>query len=62
MNCVRHGSSATFETKSSYCIARLGFKRRVTAALKCNSINLVRLGSSTAFETGLTYELMAEIE
>ena len=48
MNWVRHGGSATFEGKSSYCrvaqqglpcciytaVARLGFKRRATASLK----------------------------
>ena len=32
-------------------VARLGFKRRATAVLKSN---LVRHGSSTTFETGLT--------
>ena len=49
MNCVRHGSSATFETKSDYCrvvpqslprytaVARIGFKRRA-AVLKSNLI------------------------
>ena len=45
MNRVRHGSSATFETKSSNCRAKVEF----------NSINLVRHGSSTTFETGLTH-------
>ena len=50
MNCVRHGSSAMFETKSDYCRvarqalpcytaeARLGFKRRATDVLKSNLI------------------------
>ena len=68
MNWVRHGSSRTFETKSSYCrvarqslpcytaVARLGFKRRATAVLKSNSINLIRHGNSTTFETGLRRE------
>ena len=50
MNLVWQGSSATFETKSSYCRvarqslpcytalaeARLGLKRRATAVLKSN--------------------------
>ena len=44
MNRVRHGSSATFETKWSYCRAKVEF----------NSTNLVLHGSSTTFETGLT--------
>ena len=44
MNWVRHGGSTTFETKSSYCRAKVEF----------NSINLVRHGSSTTFETGLS--------
>ena len=43
MNLVRHGSSATFETKSSYSRAKVEY----------NSINLVRHGSSATFETGL---------
>ena len=43
MNWVRHGSSTTFETKSSYCRAKVEF----------NSINWVRHGSSSTFETGL---------
>ena len=53
MNLVRHGSSATFETKSSYyrvarqslpfytAVARLGFKRRGTAVLKSNLIRSI---------------------
>ena len=53
MNLVRHDSSATFETKSSYCrvarqalpcytaVARLGFKRRATALLKSNLIRSI---------------------
>ena len=45
MNWVRHGSSATFETKSSYCRVKVEF----------NSINLARHGSSTTFETGLSF-------
>ena len=64
MNRVRHDSSATFETKSCHCrearqslpchtaVARLGFKRR--AKVEFNSINLVRQGSTTTFETGLS--------
>ena len=44
MNWVRHGSSTTFETKSSYCRAKVEF----------NSVNLVRPGCSTTFERGLT--------
>ena len=44
MNWVRHGGSTTFETKSSYCRAKVEF----------NSINWVRHGSSTTFETGLS--------
>ena len=58
MNWVRHGSSATFETKSSYCrvatqslpcyttVARLGFKRRATAVLKSNLIRSVEFGTA----------------
>ena len=42
MNWVRHGGNTTFETKSSYCHAKVEF----------NSINWVRHGSSTTFETG----------
>ena len=45
MNSVQHGRSATFETKSSYCRAKVEF----------NSINLVRHGNSTTFETGLKH-------
>ena len=41
MNRVRHGRSATFETKSSYCRAKVEF----------NSINLVRYGNSTTFDS-----------
>ena len=64
MNRVRHGSSATFETKSGYyrvarqslltytAVARLGFKHRATAVLKSND-QISRHGSSTMFETGL---------
>ena len=64
---IRHGSSATFETKSSYCrvkrqslpcytaVARLGVKSRATAVLKSNLIrlNLVWHSSSSTVETGL---------
>ena len=46
MNWVRHGGSTTFETKSSYCRAKVEF----------NSINWVRHGSNTTFETGLSFE------
>ena len=49
MNCVRHGSGATFETKSSYCrVARLGFKRRATAVLKSNLIRSIEFGTAVA--------------
>ena len=60
MNCVRHGSSATFETKSDYCrvapqslprytaVARIGFKRRSTAVLKSNLIRSIWLGTAVA--------------
>ena len=53
MNCVWHGSSETFETKSDYCrvapkslprytaVARIGFKRRATAVLKSNLIRSI---------------------
>ena len=60
MNWVRHGSSTTFETKSSYCrvarrglpyytaVARLGFKRRATAVLKSNLIRSIEFGTAAA--------------
>ena len=60
MNLVRHGSSTTFETKSSYCrearqglpcytaVARLGFKRRATAVLKTNLIRSIEFGTAVA--------------
>ena len=60
MNWVRHGGSTTFETKSSYCrvarqgstyytaVAQLGFKRRATAALKSNLIQLIEFGTTVA--------------
>ena len=60
MNCVRHGGSTTFETKSSYCpvpgqgfpcymaVARLGFKRRATAVLKLNLIRSIEFGTAVA--------------
>ena len=35
--------------------ARFGFKRYCRAKVEFNSINLVRHGSSTTFETGLSY-------
>ena len=53
MNCVRHGDSTTFETKSSYrrvarqglpgytAVARFGFKRRASAVLKSNLIRSI---------------------
>ena len=47
----RHGSSATFETKSSYCLAKVEF----------NSINLVQHGSSTTFETGLKQQQSSKV-
>ena len=40
-------------------VARLGFKRR--AKVEFNSINLVRHGSSTTFETGLLFIEMLKI-
>ena len=72
MNCARHGSSAMFETKLSFCrvapqsspcytaVARTDFKRRATrlAKVELNLIKLVRHGSSTTFETGLTIFLL----
>ena len=72
MNCTRHGSSAMFETKSSFCrvapqssqcyraVARIDFKRRAPrlAKVEFNLINLVRHGRSTTFETGLTIFLL----
>ena len=60
MNWVRHGSSATFETKSSYCrvarqglpcytaVEQLGFKRRAVAGLKSNSIRSIEFGTAVA--------------
>ena len=60
MNWVWHGSSGTFETKSSYCrvagqglqsytaVARLGFKRRATAVLKSNLIRSIEVGTVVA--------------
>ena len=48
MNCVRHGSSGTFETKSSYCRAKVEY----------NSINLVRHGSGVTFEMGLISRML----
>ena len=42
---VLHGSSTNWFQTSRYCRAKVEF----------NSINLVRLGSSTTFETGLNY-------
>ena len=44
MNWVRHGSSTTWFQTSRYCRAKVEF----------NSVNLVRHGCSTTFETGLT--------
>ena len=41
---VLHGSSTTWFQTSRYCHAKVEF----------NSINLVRYGSSTTFETGLS--------
>ena len=43
MNWVRHDGSTTWFQTSRYCRAKVEF----------NSINLVRHGSSTTFETGL---------
>ena len=67
MNWVRHGSSATYETKSCHCrVARQPCRilhgssttcfqtsRYCRAKVEFNSVNLVRHGSSTTFETGL---------
>ena len=61
-----------FETKSRFCrvapqsspcytaVARIDFERRATrlAKVELNLINLVRHGSSTTFETGLTIFLL----
>ena len=69
MNWVRHGGSTTFETKSSYLprsTARVAVlhgssttwfqtSRYCRAKVEFNSINLVRHGSRTTFETGLTF-------
>ena len=60
MNCVRHGGSTTFETKSSYCrVARLGFKRRATALLKSNLIRAIEFGTAVArrLKRALVYTL-----
>ena len=73
MNWVRHGGSATFEGKSSYCrvaqqglpcciytaVARLGFKRRATASLKTSlgSRSLKKKNGAHAFF--LPYSLLA---
>ena len=60
MNRVRHSSSVTFETKSSYCrvarqglpcytaVARFGFKRRATAVQKSNLIRSIEFGTAVA--------------
>ena len=64
MNRVRHGSSATFETKSSHClvarqslpcytaVARLSFKRRAPAVLKSNLVRR-RLNRASAYPASL---------
>ena len=55
MNWVRYGSSATFETKSSYCrVARQSLHGSRKTWFQ-TSINLVRHGSSTTFETALNW-------
>ena len=68
MNWVRHGNSATFETKSSYrrvarqslpcytVVARLGFKRGATAVLtKSNLIRSIYFGTAVARRLNRAY-------
>ena len=72
MNWVRHGNSATFETKSSYRrVARQSLPCSTTwfqtwsycraNKVELNSINLFRHGSSTTFESGLPSELHSPV-
>ena len=68
MNWVRHGNSATFETKSSYrrvarqslpcytVVARLGFKRGATAVVtKSNLIRSIYFGTAVARRLNRAY-------